>query len=343
MQIDVLNSWFERIGIVDDFSSLIWTKRFFECGDFEIYLRANSGILALFQQGTYVSRDDDDMVGIIETIKLTTDVENGNYLTISGRCLKAMLERRIVWYQTNLYGRADLALKQIVEHNAVNTGNINRDFLNLSIGSIPQTDKTINKQITGDNLYTTVVEFCKTYNWGFEIVRDVGSLVIFNVYTGTNRASEVIFSAEYDTLPRTNYLRSVLNYRNTARIAGEGEGTARKSVIIGNDNVDLDRYETFVDARDVSSNNGEISEANYLKLLINRGDAKLAESKLQVTVDGEVNTLEQYGYKRDYFVGDIVSIKTEYGISATSRILEATEVEDASGYRTILTFSSWEV
>lgn len=343
MQINVLNTWFDRIGIVDDFSSVIWTKRYFECGDFEIYLRANSEILALFQEGTYVSRDDDDMVGIIETIKLTTDVENGNYLTISGRCLKAMLERRIVWYQTNLYGRVDLTLEQLVEHNAVNTGNINRDFLNLSIGHIPWTDETINKQITGDNLYTTVVEFCKTYGWGFEIVHNTGSLVTFNVYTGTNRTNEIIFSAEYDTLPRTNYLRSVLNYRNTARVAGEGEGTARKSVIIGDNNVDLDRYETFIDARDVSSNDGEISEANYRKLLINRGNAKLAESKLQVVVDGEVNTMEQYEYKKDYFVGDIVSIKTEYGITSTPRILEAIEVEDAAGYRTILTFSSWEV
>ena len=343
MHVNILNTWFDKIGIVDDFSSLIWTKRYFECGDFEIYLRATQEMLALFQQGTYVSRDDDDMIGIIETIKLTTDVENGNYLTISGRCLKAMLERRIVWYQTNLYGRVDLALTQLVEHNAVNTGNINRDFLNLSIGNIPWTDETINKQITGDNLYNTVVEFCKTYGWGFEIVRNIAHSVVFNVYKGANRTKEVIFSAEYDNLPRTNYLRSVLDYRNTARVAGEGEGPARKSVVIGNDNVDLDRYELFVDARDISSNDGEISESNYRKLLINRGNVKLAESKLQIAVDGEVNTLEQYEYKKDYNVGDLVTIKTEYGITTTSRILEAIECEDATGYKIILTFSSWEV
>ena len=348
MYINVLNGGFGKIGIVDNFSSLIWTKRYFECGDFEVYVRADSDTLALFQQGTYVSRDDDDMICIIETIKLDTDVENGNYLTVSGRCLKSMLERRIVWYQTNLYGRADLALEQLIDHNAINTDNINRDFLNLSIGSTPYTDETVSKQITGANLYDCVVDFCKSFGWGFEIVRQ-GSGLKFNAYVGANRTAsqsrnpKVVFSAEYDNLPRTNYLYSVLNYRNTARVAGEGEGTLRKTAIIGNDNTDLDRYEVFVDARDVSSNNGEIKDDDYYKLLVQRGKDKLSESPLTMNVDGEIDATEQYVYKEDYFVGDIVQIKTEYGINATARILEVIECEDETGHKIIPTFSSWEV
>lgn len=350
MYINILNSSFNKIGIIDNFSSLIWTKRYFEYGDFEVYVRADTETLELFQQGTYVSRDDDDMICIIETIRLNTDVENGNYLTVSGRCLKSMLERRIVWYQTNLYGRANLVLEALIDHNAINTDNINRDFLNLSIGSTPYTDEVISKQITGDNLYDCVLDFCKTFGWGFEIVRTgMGNGLKFNAYEGKNRTDsqsrnpKVVFSAEYDNLPRTNYLYSVLNYRNTARIAGEGEGTLRKTAIIGNDNTDLDRYEVFVDARDVSSNNGEINESDYHKLLLQRGKDKLSESPLTMNVDGEIDATEQYVYKEDYFVGDIVQIKTEYGISATARILEVIECEDETGYKIIPTFSSWKV
>ena len=39
----------------------------------------------------------------------------------------------------------------------------------------------------------------------------------------------------------------------------------------------FDRYELFVDAKDISSNNGEIATAEYNKLLIERGNEKIAE------------------------------------------------------------------
>ena len=348
MYINILDRSLQKIGIIDDFTSLIWTKRYFECGDFEIYVRADDETLALFQQGMYVSRDDDDMICVIETIKLDTDIENGNYLTVSGRCLKSLLERRIVWYQTNLYGRADLALEQLIDNNIINADNSNRNIWRLKLGTIPYTEETINTQITGKNLFDIVIEYCKSYNWGFEIVRD-GVHFVLNFFKGTNRSTNqtknayVIFSAEYDNLPRTNYLHSLTAYKNTAKVAGEGEGTLRKTAIIGNENSDIDRYEVFVDARDVSSNDGEINDADYYLLLAQRGKENLAAAKVVENVDGEIDATEQYVYKQDYFVGDIVSIKTEYGISATARILEVIECEDETGYRIIPTFSSWEV
>lgn len=342
MELNVLNSALQKIAVIDNYSSLIWTKRYYECGDFELYVRADSDTLALFKNAAYVSRDDDDMTCLIETIKLTTDIENGNYLTISGRCLKSLLERRIVWYQTNLYGRADLALEQLINHNAVDTDNINRWIDHLHMGTTPYAEETINKQITGDNLYDTVIDFCKTYEWGWEITNNDGIFTV-NVYKGTDRTKSVTFSAEYDNLPRTNYIYSTRGYKNTARVAGEGEGTSRRTYSVNNDKSGLDRYELFVDARDISSNDGEIAEYDYLQLLKRRGLEKLAESKITDTVDGEVETTEQYVYKQDYFVGDIVKIKTEYGITATARILEVIECQDETGYSIIPTFSNWEV
>ena len=348
MYINILNRSLQKIGIIDEFTSLIWTKRYQECGDFEVYVRADDEILDLFRQGTYVSRDDDDMVCFIETIQLSTDVENGNYLTVSGRCLKALLERRIIWYQTNLYGRADLALEQLIVNNIISADNSNRNIARLVMGSVPYTEDTVNTQLTGENLYDVVIDYCKTYGWGLEIVLE-GQLFRLNIYKGTSRSANqsnnprVIFSAEYDNLPRTNYLYSSQTYKNTAKIGGEGEGTFRKTAIVGNENVGIDRFEMFVDASDVSSNNGEINDTDYWQLLSSRGKEALAGTPVTENVDGEIDATEQYVYKEDYFVGDVVSIKTEYGISATARILEIIECEDETGYKMIPTFSSWEV
>lgn len=351
MQLNVLGRNLQLLGIIDNFSSLIWTKRFQECGDFEVYVRADSEMLALFQQGTYVSRNDDDMICIIETIRLDTDVENGNYLTISGRCLKSLLERRIIWYQTNLYGRVDLALEQLIVSNIIDADHGQRNMWQLTMGTVPYTEDTINKQITGDNLFTTVIDYCKSYDWGFEIVRQSESsrFFVINIFNGTDRSisqsvnPRVVFSAEYDNLPRTNYLYSRTNYKNTARVAGEGEGTLRKITVVGNENEDIDRYEMFVDARDISSNDGEIADYDYYQLLTRRGMDKLTSADIINDVDGEIDATEQYVYKKDYFVGDKVTIKTEYGITATARILEVIECEDETGYKIIPTFSSWEV
>ena len=45
-----------------------------------------------------------------------------------------------------------------------------------------------------------------------------------------------------------------------------------------------------------------------------------------------------YKYKQDYDVGDIVTIKNEYGIIADVRITEVTESEDSTGFSVIPTF-----
>ena len=39
----VMTQEFERIKQIDDYSSLIWTTRYYECGDFEIVLPVTAG------------------------------------------------------------------------------------------------------------------------------------------------------------------------------------------------------------------------------------------------------------------------------------------------------------
>ena len=49
MDIYVLNDNFERVGIIDGYTSIIWTIRYYEPGDFELYLAADNNILNLIQ------------------------------------------------------------------------------------------------------------------------------------------------------------------------------------------------------------------------------------------------------------------------------------------------------
>ena len=88
----------DLVAICDSFSSLLWDVEYYQCGSFEVYIAANPQNVEIFQLGRIVGRDDDsEHFGIIESMKIETDSEDGDYLTVSGRFLTCLLERRIIY------------------------------------------------------------------------------------------------------------------------------------------------------------------------------------------------------------------------------------------------------
>lgn len=82
--------------VCDSFSSLLWDVEYYQCGKFEVYIAANPQNIEVFQTGRIVGRNDDNWhFGIIESVQIETDAENCDYLTVSGRFLMCLLERRI--------------------------------------------------------------------------------------------------------------------------------------------------------------------------------------------------------------------------------------------------------
>ena len=114
MDLYILDKTFKPIALIDNAASVIWADRYYDTGDFEIYIPASIKNLSILQEEYYVKRMDSDMVGIIEKINLKTDVENGDYLIASGRDLKSILERRIIWNQSNLSGKVEMILRQLI-------------------------------------------------------------------------------------------------------------------------------------------------------------------------------------------------------------------------------------
>ena len=72
--------------------------QYYGCGNFEVYIAANARNIEIFQTGRIVGRDDDKQhYGIIESVTLETDAENGDYLTVTGRFLMSLLSRGIIY------------------------------------------------------------------------------------------------------------------------------------------------------------------------------------------------------------------------------------------------------
>lgn len=344
MDLYILDSSFTPIAVIDNFASLIWTKRYYSPGDFELYVPADKNLLSYLQMGNFIKREDDDIVMIVESIRIKTDVENGDFFTITGRSLESIIGRRIFRQQSRFSGTIAEIVQAAITDNFINSVIRDRNINNFIIGTMYDTPETTELQVTGDNLATWLEALCRAYSYGWKVIINNNNKIEFQLYAGNN--TEVIFSDEFDNLLTTEYLINRENYKNHAYIFGEGEGSERKvttAVINGDDFQGLDRYELYVDARDVSSNNGQIYHIDYTKMLVQRGYEKLKEHSITQAFSGEIEPNTTYKYKVDYNLGDIVTVQTSYGISTHPRIVEIIENWDETGYKIVPTFEEMEV
>ena len=345
MDLYVLDKTFNPIGIIDSASSVIWADRYYDAGDFEVYIQADRKYLKLLQKDNYIWRPGSNIVGIIEGIKITTDVESGDYITATGRDLKSILDRRIIWNQTNLTGKTEAIMRQLINENVINPSMAARKISGIKLGPIRGFTETAELQATGDSLLTKVIELCKASEIGWRVFIDEEGQIVIDFFRGENRSYSqeanpyVVFSTEFDNLLSTETIQDTTTLKNAALVAGEGEGTARVTAAIGTAS-GMDRREIFIEP-DVSSNNGEISASKYLQLLRNAGQEQLAAAAETLSVTGTAETALTYKLNEDYFLGDTVAVTNEYGISANTKILEIIESEDDTGYKVIPTFEEW--
>ena len=301
MEINILNKNYEKIAVIDSFTSLMWCKRYFDIGALDLKIEATTETLATFKRGYYITRDDDDAIFRIEALELDTTTEEGNSLIIGAVDCKNILNQRIIWNQVNWGGGGTVEdfIRYLVLYNVINVP-FARKILNFEMQPKKGFTETIEQQVTYDQLGDKIIEVCKTYGYGWKILF-FNNAFHFDLYKGLDRSvdqgtnSKVIFSPEYENLVSSVYNENTTDYRNVALVAGEGEGVERKKRTIGTA-TGLDRYELFVDASGISSNTEEGDLVDYYNALISEGKEKLSEQAVTTSFEGEVDS-NYYQYK----------------------------------------------
>jgi hypothetical protein len=349
--------------VCDSFSSLLWDVRYYECGQFEIYIAANARNLAIFQTGKIVGRDDDKQhFGIIEAVSLETNAEDGDYLTVTGRFLMSLLSRRIIY--PTLYFQNQTAfgtiLQTAIRQNCMQSGR--RKIPGLTLGDVSGTcwEQTARLQVSYDNLMERIYKICEITG-GTANIRLVETSASSGLYTmkfelseGVDRSilqdenAHLVFSDSYNNLLSFNYSIDTSEQSNIAYVFGSGEGAERKRTLYfsGDEPEQLNRYEVYVDAKDISQETqndaGEtvpISDADYIELLAEKG----AENLVPVTETSESTIAvdsKQYQYNKDYFVGDFVTVEHErFGLKqAKIQLVGMIESFDQNGRNLTPTF-----
>lgn len=213
------------------------------------------------------------------------------------------------------------------------------------------TSLTLEAQFTGDNLYEAICDLCASKDIGFKITLTDDGKFAFQLYAGADRTYDqlvnphVVFSPSFENIINSNYLESKKSLKTVTLVAGEGEGSDRKTkevAISSGGGSGLGRRELYTDARDISSttDNGTLTEAEYNSQLEQRGKEKLADNTVTKTFEGEMETSKMFVYGEDFFMGDMVQIVNEFGIEAKARVVEMIHSQDENGIDFYPTFET---
>lgn len=318
-------------GLIESYEYLRWTRRYSRCGSFELKAVATDENIALLQIGNILWKNDDQEAGLIEFLELT--MQEQEFITVSGRFATGFLARRIVWNTEILSGDLSAGVAQLLNRHLTTPADTERKIAGIEYRPI-FLDKPINTQISYKNLMDAVTDLCESTDTGVKTVFDPrnGTFEVV-LYPGTD--SPAVFSKEYENIIEQIYSQSVADYANTALIGGEGEGAERTFVTTGSGTGE-DRYEIFVDAKDLRA---EEFPDNYVEALIFRGDSKLMEQAMVQALDVTVNQYGNLTYKTDFDIGSrIQAVSKRWGISMTARITEIEESYDRSGMNLAVTF-----
>jgi hypothetical protein len=433
IDIYVLDKNLEQIGIIDAYKSLIWANRYNKSGDCELYLEASISNYSLLAEGNYLMRQDDDMVCKIKKIEIDTNTEEGNFLIVTGYDVKSLLDQRVIWGTMVCDGNVETFIRSMVQQTVCTPALYGRQMQKANgdqlifLGDQAGLTEVTTEQVSYKNVGEKIREYCQTFHWGYRVVLSIGKLW-FQLYQGTDRSSEVIFSDAYENLSSTKYVKDKTNMGNVALVGGAGQGSERARNVFGFAS-GTDRYEIFVDAKDIarelsweeltkvypttdqggqgyisgSASAGYTYKMNYVNVqvvdsdqltwlqtnfpggtiltidgnkyyqaynatiallqtdsptndspailqdiiysvyLLNRGAENVAQYGEKTTFEGSVIPDVTFIYKQDYFMGDLVKVENEYGISANARIVEVVEVMDENGYSVEPKFEYMEV
>lgn len=338
----VMNSSFERLAVIDDYNSFIWSTRYYTCGDFELCVDANADNMQLFQKDYFIIRDDDENAGIIEDIKIQRDADMHEVLIVSGRFISSILGRRIIAAQTTVTGNIGDCVDELITDNVIDPDISARTIDGVEIGTYTVSG-TMKAQYTGKNLLETISTICNAYGLGFKMVFNSDYDMVFSLYTGADRTYDqsvnpvVIFSDLYDNLLSSEYEENYKEMATAVLVAGEGEGLDRKTVWVTDGSTGLNRHEIYKDQRQIRSDDGEISDDEYEELLEESGKESLTQ--YTAAFAGTVY-FDNVKYKQDINVGDLCVIQnSRWGIYMNTRLVEVIEsVSETGEYSIIPTF-----
>lgn len=270
--------------------------------------------------------DQQDFLGLYRDKQIVTDQDgNVHYLLFFPGAIEA-LGRNIIAYPPGVSSKTTWTSQtmgniaaDIVSWNCTSsattangrhrTANPVRSMAVTAVGGTP----TINYSTSYRNVLEVVQELATGGGFDFDVIRNGASTNLkFQEYfpqLGTDRSATIIFDLSLDNVQAGAQNGERLKEKTVAIVGGDGAGAARNiSVRTGANQGASNDYEIFVDAR-----------SNAVSELAAIGDSRLSELQARTSVDIDFAASSGYVYRRDYGLGDLVTVSFG-GVMQTRKI-----------------------
>ena len=249
----IYSSTMQRIGVLEGYSSLIWTERYKELGDCEVYAPVTAEILEWAQINNFLYDTETQKVCVIKSVEIKTDAEAGDYIIVKGIDSKALLFQRVaIDYITSL-GLSNI-LPRIIRYSFGTMAESNRQMLNhngANLLMVKYTDVLGAAPYSGKIQYINVGEL---FNYaagangiGYNLKLNTQTDQIEIIFTKPETRQDVIFSEELDNLVESDYIDDSAEIKNCLVVAGYADDKLKKWVYMGDGQEGLERSESLVD------------------------------------------------------------------------------------------------
>ena len=337
IELRLLNDDFEQIAIVRDFSSLQWTQKYYDPGDFA--LQVGMHYAHLLPDARYVYRASTDTLGIVDAPR--TD----KMFMMRGRFAEILLMRRSINRRVTYTGNVEDVCRQIVTDFCIENPEPERNIDHLILGEYHgglgghvhlggQWDEDGNEvldvtlQPYGKTVHDAIRELLTANELSFRLKYDfVTNDLAFEVFEGVDRTQRqddnewCVFSSEWFNVIDETFTRT-LDTRNFAYVVNGNEDNNEDEIIIEIEIPDgRPRSEIWV--QDNTRLTEDMTEEEFEAAIRQTGLNKLAEFNVADTGECviDVNDGMTYG------IGDRCTyINNRIGITFEQRITEIREV-----------------
>lgn len=325
MELRIYNAEMQFLGLIENQTSVLWNRKYFEPGNFEVYCPVTPNNQNLLQRGHLVWIRGAAEAGVIEWLIIEQD-DLRNQITAKGRFLSSYMSRRLIRPTYNIQnGLVETAMREILSNAA--------PLPLVQLGEVKGYTERVSFQATYKNLMDYESKLARYANIGYRFRPNFSDKTItFELYKGLDRTfeqferSRVVFSESYSNLLSAKYTLNDQLLKTVCYVGGQGEGSARTIAIAGDDSLTgLERREVFLNASDIQKDS--LTDAQYIAALKQRGNNELQADALAESVECVTDANSNFVYGRDYDLGDIVAIrKEEWDLLINLRITELTEI-----------------
>lgn len=313
---------------------------FFDVGECEVYCNATEYNLKHLKKGCFIKYPNSKYLWVITAIKYEFNTEGARMISATGKEAKWLLNKRAILTPCQLPTTLGGALGYLLEENITRPKDRARHIEYFEYG-ILDTTPISDIQATRGNLLEFMLNLCKTYNKGFQVIYKDG-VMFFQIIDTKDRSGSVLFSQSMDNLLSSTYYASDEDERTFAKVISkvndveyfgyedkESEGIDRSEIIIESDISTKYTPEGATEETEISP-----TDPLYKQWLNEEGKNKLTEHLAIEEVSGEIDMVNSiYEFDRHFTLGDLVRVKDEYfNYSFTTKILKFTFKQDVKGY-----------